>query len=293
MKTLSLDDYKRIKLDAVERLEYQVIISSELKYVLDESWFSRVRAVINSWDDRDDRLKIDDGAYNLFSILLNEFHSEILDKRLARIETLARKQNRLRPYRKTRGELASAQTNQILGSIFEINILSAAIQSCSSIELFPMTGNGGSDVDAKLIVDDRAIYIEAKALTYSKHDVAAPYSGYVGLHSVNSMLKQVYDALNEKLMKGRQLHMLSDEFPTVLFLSLGYNADIHSCSWAIESYYQEQHSNVSSVLVFGSALCRDSMKAFPNNYSLLPLSKKEAILFQTSFYKNLVNDNVT
>ena len=84
-----------------------------------------------------------------------------------------------------------------------LNILSAVILSCSSIELFPMTGNGGGDVEAKLIIEDRSICIEAKALGYSGHDLAAPYNGYVGPHSVPSMIQQIYDALNEKLAKGK------------------------------------------------------------------------------------------
>jgi len=156
-----------------------------------------------------------------------------------------------------------------------------------------MTGNGGSDVEAKLIIDNRPIYIEAKALTYSKHDLAAPYNGYVGSHSVNSMIRQIYDALNEKLAKGQQLHVLSINFPAVLFLSLGFNADIHSGSWGIESYYQECHSNVSSIFLFGSALCRELMKAFHNENSSLPLSQKEIDFFQGSFYRSLVSNNVT
>ena len=290
MKTLSLEEYKRLKLHEVHQLENHVSSLSELRFVLNASWFRRVIDVINSWDDR---RKIDDGAYNLFRILSDELQPAILNKRLSIVEALAREQNRLRPYRKTRGELASAQTNQVLGSLFEINILSAAISTCSSIELYPITGNGGSDVEAKLIIDNRPIYIEVKALTYSKHDLAAPYSGYVGSHPIDSMIRQIYDALNEKLSEGKQLHTLSANFPTALFLSLGFNADVHSGSWGIESYFQECHGNVSSIFLFGSALCRELMKAFHNENSSFPLSQKELEFFENSFYRELVSNNVT
>ena len=80
------------------------------------------------------------------------------------------------------------------------------------------------------MIENRPIFIEAKALTYSKHDIAAPYSGYVGNHSIDSMIKQIHDALNEKLAQGKQLQLLSKEFPTVLFLALGFNADKISSS---------------------------------------------------------------
>lgn len=295
METLPVEDYKKIKLNAVQELENNIALGSELSFVLTKSWFNRVREGINSWDNQlgwDKQPKIDDGAYDLFNIF-NKFGPALLNKRLEKVEAISRQQNRLRSYRKTRGELASVQTNQILGSLFEINIVYAAIQSCSSVEVFPMTGNGGSDVEAKLIIDNRLIYIEAKALTYSNHDIAVPYSGYVGSHSVNSMIRQIHDALNEKLAKGKQLHVLSANFPTVLFLSLGFNADEHSGRMGIESYYQECHSNISSIFLFGSALCRNFMQAFHNENSSFPLSQKECEFFDKSFYRRIVSSNTT
>jgi hypothetical protein len=261
---------------------------SELRFVLNESWFKRVKAVINNWDDR---LKVDDGAYNLFRILSEDLSPIILNKRLVKVEALSREQSKLRSYRKTRGELASTQTNQILGSLFEINILYAAVQSCSSVEVFPKVGKGGSDVEARLIVDTRPLFIEVKALTYSKHDVSTPYNGYVATHPVNSMVKQIYDAVNEKLAKGKQLQILSENFPTVLFLALGFNADEISGPWGIELYYQEQQSNISSVFIFGSALCRNQMKAFPNEFSSFYLSGKELEFFENNFCKVLVDNS--
>lgn len=286
MKMISLEDYKKTKLNDIKSLEDIIISCEELKYVLTRSWFGRLRNVVNSWDKR---LLISDGAYNLFRILSDEFSPALLDQRLLIVAGLAKKQNRLRPYRKTRGELASIQTNQILGSLFEINIQSAFIQACSSLELFPMTGDGGSDVDTKLEIEGRPIYVEAKALGYSKHDVGAPFDGYVGVHPVDSMIKQIYDALNEKLANGRQLSGLSTNFPAVILLSLGFNADIHSIAWGIESYYQEHNSNVSSIFVFGSAFCRGSMRSFHNNNSTLPLSQKEVAFFEGSFHSKLIN----
>ena len=138
METLPIEEYKKIKLKELQYLESKATSWSELRFVLSDSWFNRVKAVINKWDDQ---LKIDDVAYNLFRILLEDLDPGVLNNRLVKVETVARKQNRLRAYRKSRGELASVQTNQILGSIFEINIVYAALQSCSSVEVFPKVGN--------------------------------------------------------------------------------------------------------------------------------------------------------
>lgn len=287
METLSVEDYKKIRLRELYELEKNAPSWSELKFVLYESWFKRVRAVISRWDDQ---LKIDDGAYNLFRILLDDLKPKILNKRLARIEAVSRKQGRLRSYRKSRGELASVQTNQILGSLFEINILYAALQSCSSVEVFPKAGKGGSDVEAKLIIDNRPIFIEAKALTYSKHDIAAPYGGYVGSHSIDSMIKQIHDALGEKLTQGKQLQILSKNFPTVLFLALGFNADDISGPWGIESFYQEYQINVSSIILFGSPFCRNLAKVFHNEKSSYSLTQKERQVFENAFCRAIENN---
>ena len=290
METLPVEEYKKIKLRELYDLENRAISWSELRFVLNGSWFKRVRTVINSLDNQ---LKIDDGAYNLFSILLDDLDPVVLNSRLVKVEAVSREQNRLRAYRKSRGELASIQTNQILGSIFEVNIVYAALQSCSSVEVFPKAGKGGSDVESKLLIDNRPVFIEAKALTYSKHDIAAPYSGYVGSHSIDSMIKQIHDALSEKLAQGKQLQILSKGFPTVLCLALGFNADEISGPWSIESFYQECRSNVSSIVLFGSPFCRNLPKVFHNEKSTFSLSQKERQVFENTFYRSINNNEDT
>lgn len=284
MKKLTLDEYKRILFKDIQELETIAASSNEIKFILNDSWFDRVRKIVNDFDDH---LSFNDGAYDLFRILRNEFPVEVLEERLSIIESIARKQGRLRSYRKTRNELSSTQPNQIFGSLFEINILSALINSCPSAELFPPTGFGGGDVEAKLIIDGRAIYMEAKAFGYSTYDPAAPFNGYAGVHSVDCMIRQIYDGLNSKLTEGQQLYELSNKGPTVLALSLGFNADSISCSWAIEAYYEERRSNVSLILVSGSALCRGMINAFPNGYSSFPLSESEQYYYENKFLPEL------
>lgn len=281
MQELPLDNYKCARFNDIQKLENDIISSKELKFVLKRNWFERVKKVVNDFDER---LSIADGAYDLFTRFLYDIQVESFDKRLATVAALAKNQRRQKYYRKTRGELASVQTNQILGSLFELNILYGIIASCPNTDLFPKTGVGGSDVEARITIDDRPIYIEAKALGYSKHDPSPPYSGYVGCHPVKCMDRQIYDALDEKLADAKQLHELSNNGPTVLFLSFGFNADIDYGPLVIDSYFEECRSNVSSIIVFGSALCRGEMKAFPNNFSSFPLSQTERLYFEKDFF---------
>jgi hypothetical protein len=290
MKRLSVEEYREIKLNELDDLEKASTSWSELRFVLGKSWFKRVRDIINGWHDQ---LRFKDGAYELFRIFSHELNPEILNKRLVKLEAISREQNRLRAYRKTRGELGSKQSNQIHGGIFEINIVYAAVQTCSSVEVFPKAKVGGSEVEAKVVIDSRPIFLEAKALTYSKHDIVAPHDAYAGTHSIDSMMRQINDALDEKLAQGKQLQLLSKEFPTVLFLALGHNADEISGPWGIESFYQEYESNVSSIILFGSALCRNLGKAFHNEKSSYLLTSKECQVFENDFYLALKNNGST
>lgn len=287
MGTLSIEDCKKIRFDKLHELEIVIKSLDELKTVLTSTWFDRVKKVISCWDNR---LKIGDGAFNLFRILTDELNPKLLNRKLKKIEEISRKQGKLKSYRKTRGELASIQTNQILGSLFEVNIVYAALQSCPSLELFPKAGNGGSDVEAKLVISARPIYIEAKALTYSNHDIGGNNIN-VGCHSIGSMIKQIQDALKEKLSKEKQLDLLSEKYPTVLFLALGFNADQYSGIWGIESYFQQHSSNVSSVILTGSAMCREFYKVFNNNDSPFLLTQKEYDFFDNNFRSVLIENN--
>ena len=170
METLSVEEYKKIRLRELHDLENKATSWNELRFVLSGSWFKRVRAVIKSWDNQ---RKIDDGAYNLFRILLDDLDPAVLNSRLVEIEAVSRDQNRLRAYRKSRGELASVQTNQILGSIFEVNIVYAALQSCSSVEV-----NLSRLFSASIGFLKNYIYIaDLESIIFFIYNLAIPFRG--------------------------------------------------------------------------------------------------------------------
>lgn len=253
----------------------------ELRYVVDQSWVGRVRHIITTWEvDR----KFNDGAYNFFRILtdhrlpipVSSITPEELDQRLQVIASLARCQKKNDDYRKTRGELASSQNNQILGALFEVNLLARLIAALPhDVELFPRVGLGNQNVEARVNVSERWIYVEAKAIGYSKFDFRDP----VGSVSVPSMKQQLRDALDFKLGEGSQLRLVPPSNPSVLCLSLGFHADHISGSWAIDEFLSEDTSQFSCIFMAESAFCNIGMRPFPNQHSSVSLTPDEYDLF--------------
>jgi hypothetical protein len=276
-----LSQYKSYLANLQNQVKYSVHKTRELRTCLKESWFDRLNRIIVSFDEE---IYFSDGAFDLFRIFINEFPIEILEKRLLCIASLARKQQKLTEYRKTLSELASKQSNQIFGAIFEINLLSGLIESLDGIELYPSSLIGNGNVEAKFCIEERSVYIEAKSFGYSNYDIR----GRVGVHSIKSMMKQVVNGIDSKVLKGCQLHDLSLNNPSILAISLGFNADVISSSWAIEDYYSEHKTNVSYIIVFGSALCRKTFKGFPNSNSTCPLSQKELFFIENELTSAII-----
>lgn len=245
--------------------------SQELKYVLTREWTDRIKVVVETWGPKK---KFTDGGYNFYRIL-SQLHNTLspaeLERRLCIIANAAKYQGRLRPYRKTRSELCSSQNNQILASIFEITILSRMIENFPNTKVFPKIGQTEQDVEALIKLDDRSIYVEAKAIGYSEYDP----KGRVGSQSIDSMKRQVRDALSYKLEDNRQLELLAAEHPTALFIALGFHADAVSASWAVEDFLDDSGKDVALIAVFGSAFCR-KIALYRNEKSPHPISHDEA-----------------
>ena len=131
---MPLDDYKKIILEDVARLESFVDTTKELKYPLGAEWFGRVRGVVKAWNNE---LRISDAAYYFARMLWDEDSPVKLDRRLLIVSDCARDQQKPKSYRKTRGELGSNTANQVLGSIFEIIALSALIEAYPTLHVYP------------------------------------------------------------------------------------------------------------------------------------------------------------
>jgi hypothetical protein len=274
--SLSLVEYQQKILVELEGLYEFAQSTSELKYVLTRNWTDRVKEVVCSWGPE---REFTDGGYNLYRILVPPFSDiapQELEEVLSTVSEEARKQQKLVPYRKTRNELKSEQNNQILSAIFETIILSRLLNNNSSVILYPpISTDSNRDVEASISIDGRTIFIEAKALGYSGYDPI----GSVGSQSIESPKKQVRDALVEKLGNCSNLGFLDQDSPTVLCLALGFNADEVTSRWAIHDFFCNSSSNVSLIVVFESAFCRQNVHFFFNPSTSLALTKAEVEFF--------------
>ena len=256
----------------------------ELRYVIDEGWSKRVKSAISAYCANG---QFEDGAMELLSILTDDGLSirgsitpEDLDRRLRSIEQIACEQKKKRDYKKTRGELRSKQNNQILGALFEIVILSDLVEEApGKVKLYPRIGGTGRNVEAKVDVSGRRVYVEAKAIGHSKFD---PQES-IGSGSIPSMEQQVQQALDSKLGEGAQVSLVADSAPTVLCLALGFHASHIPASWVIDDFLTSDTSNVSCVFMAESGVYHIGMKPFPNDGSIMPLTDDECSFFESVF----------
>ena len=257
----------------------------ELRFVIDEEWSERIKKAISASivDGH-----FEDGGINLLDILTaHEFDipvasitPEDLDRRLQLIEQIARNQQKRRDYKKTRGELRSEQNNQILGALFEIIILSDLIEAApGKVKLYPRVGAGGSSVEAQIDVVGRSVYVEAKAIGYSKFEPRER----IGSGSIPSRMQQVREALDSKLGGGAQVSLVASSDPTVLCLALGFYATHIPASWAINDFLTDNTSNVSCIFMAESAFCNIGMKPFQNDNSTMGLTDDEYSFFESVF----------
>lgn len=188
---------------------------------------------------------------------------------------------RLRYSRETKQKLKSPVANQIQGAIFELLVLASLMRLSNreglSVDLYPKLPTGRR-IEAKVCINNRWCHLEAKALGYSQHDVGMKMqASRVGFHSVESMVKQITDALTKKAI---QLSGAPNAEPTVVFLALGYNADSRSAPWGIDEYFQSSKGeNISAVVLYGSFMCKKSPKLYPNRAARTPLAVSEKRIF--------------
>lgn len=264
----------------LDSLLNQIASTTLLKETLDEKWFAAVREIILGM--RHD-LRYTDHRYHLFRIFRDEPDLiKKLDDAISAIEAKSRATRRLRHCRETQHKLRSVQANQIQAAIFELLLLSRLIRlseySHLDIDIYPTTKNG-RNLEARVFIEARWCNFEAKALGYSNHDVGmnseAPRSG---THSIDSMIKQIRDALSDK---AEQLAHAGDNEPTIVLLALGFNADSYSGRWGIDEFFDSpKGSDLSGVLLYGSFLCRKHPGIFLNPHNRCLLTVNESLFLK-------------
>jgi hypothetical protein len=250
----------------LDRLEERLSHTTYLSKTLDRAWLQRVRGVIERMGPE---LIYTDQAYHLFRILRDEPGLvEQLDTAVGQVNGAAANAKRLRPYKETLQKLKSPEANQIQAAIFEFLVLGELIAWTKKeeleIEVYPRTGSGSRNIEARILIDIRWCNIEAKALGYSGHDVGMKEGrSRVGSHSVESMSHQIYAALEDKL---NQLCGTPRGEANIVLMALGLNADKYSAPVAVENFFKnpEWSQHLSAVLLYGSFLCCNRLKLLCN-----------------------------
>jgi hypothetical protein len=280
---------------SAELEEYKALTRADLQDVRDQiSKCPRLTGFLKTWPDAVEGhieamksdLKISDAAYHLFRIFRDEqgLIQEIEDG-LALIEPLARAAGKTDSSRETPQRLAIRsmdQINQIESAIFEIVILRGLIRAASSagikIELYPNVGTGKSNVEARLWIDGRWCYVEAKALGYTKNMPGAQ-GQRVGAMSIDSMTAPIAKALEEKTTGGKQLACVSPGEPAVVFLAQKGFLERQIANATARDFMASRPAPLSGVLMFGSALCRTAPDLVVSPAASCPLTDKEAGFF--------------
>ena len=275
-----LDTFRTEMLRELDALKEQIASTTILKKTLNIDWFDAVHDIILEMGPD---LHFTDQRYHMFRILRDQPDLvKKLDVAISIIEDTARHAGRLKHCRETQHKLASVQENQIQAAIFELLVLSHLIRLSTTrgfrIDIYPTTRNG-RNIEARVWIDSRWCNFEAKALGYSHHDVGMNTEApRVGSHNVNSMIKQITDALSEK---AEQLSHTGDNEPAVVLLALGFNADSYSGPWGIDEFFNcPNGSNLSAVLLYGSFLCRKRLGIFINHHDTNSFSTKERVFLE-------------
>lgn len=281
---------------AAELEEYKALTRADLQDVRDQiSKSPRLTGFLKTWPDAVEGhieamksdLKISDAAYHLFRIFRDE-HGLIqeIEDGLRLIEPLARAAGKTDSYRETPRRLSIRsmdQINQTESAIFEIVVLRGLIRAASSagikIELYPNVGGGRSNVEARLWIDGRWCYVEAKALGYTKK-LPGARGQRVGAMSIDAMTTPITTALKEKTTDGKQLTCVPLGASALVFLAQKGFLDRKIASATAGDFMASMPAPLSGVLMFGSALCRTAPDLVISPTASCALTESEAAFFR-------------
>ena len=278
-----LENYKALTRADLQDLREQVSRCPRLTGFL-KAWPNAVEHHIEAMKSD---LKISDAAYHLFRIFRDEsgLIQEIEDG-LSLIEPLARAAGKTDSYRETPRRLSIRsmdQINQIESALFEIVVLRGLIRAASSagikIELYPNVGNGKSNVEARLWIDGRWCYVEAKALGYTTN-LPGARGQRVGAMSIDSMTAPITTALEEKTTGDKQLACVPAGEPALVFLAQKGFLDRKIASATARDFMASMPAPLSGVLMFGSALCRTAPDLVISPAASCALTERESSFFR-------------
>lgn len=270
----SLHRYRADWLEMLGVLEGDLRKCPRLESVLDRSWRDRVAKQVVDLQGPE---SLPDGPFQLLRILGDGLDGGHLIPRLERsldvLEPMAQAQRVLRHLKETTAKLAGGELNQIRAAIHELLLLgSLVVANRGAADLFPAVGDGASNVEGRLFVDGRPLYVEIKALGYTRHDYLR-YDSKAFYHGEKTQYQQIHDAIEDKVARGKQLALVSPDEPTVICLALGFNAFHYRASDLL--LQATAGGKPSAVLLSESALNRGPGRLFAPSSATCPLSLAE------------------
>lgn len=229
----------------LKEIKYQLKESPALLKLFDEkSWFNKVKSQIDIWE-KNPELYIKERPiivpeYELFRYLAENAILENFIKAFSLIDDIIdiSNTNQLNQWNSTKSQFFANNVEQIYSSLFEMLVLGKLISTSLKIDIYY------ENIEGRILIDSRYIYLEAKSLQRSQHDL----EGF-GAASTEFDKNQIYRALKDK---NGQLYPYRTA-PTIIFLSLYRLADPVTAQWYINEYFagDESELDVNNKIISG------------------------------------------
>lgn len=222
--------------ELLKEIKHQLKESPTLfKLFNEKNWFDKVESQIDIWK-KNPELYIKERPiivpeYELFRYLAENAILENFIKAFSLIDDIidVTNTNQLNQWNSTKSQFFANNVEQIYSSLFEMLVLGKLISTNLKIDIYY------ENIEGRILIDSRYIYLEAKSLQRSQHDL----EGF-GAASTEFDKNQIYRALKDK---NGQLYPYRTA-PTIIFLSLYRLADPVTAQWYINEYFAEDESEL-------------------------------------------------
>ncbi len=248
-----------------------------LQDVLGTSWISQINAEINSFQKKYRDAKPVPSFHSHKSELFLDLRTNRidlleLDNLVDAIDSITKKKRSIHNKLK---KICNENPSAVRETLFEIiSCGTFAIDSKLKDIDFKIVQDSGSNVDAKIKIEDRDIFVEATL-------ISKRLGGYSTM-SIDKMMKQVENKILEKTTMGKQLALA--EGPTLLIIGLpSLGADFKTSQWQLNlSLPTEECKKGSAVIISGSYTFKKAYIRYNSN-SYYPFTRAERAYLNNKF----------
>lgn len=248
-----------------------------LQNVLGTSWISQINNEINIFQKKYRDVKsipsFNSNKSELFlDLRANRIDLFKLDKLVVEIDSITQKKKSIRNKLK---KICNENPSAVHETLFEIiSCGTFAIDSKLKDIDVKIVPDSGSNVDAKVIIEDRDIFVEATL-------ISKRLGGFSTI-SIDEMMKQVENKILEKTTMGKQLALA--EGPALLIVGLpSLGADFKTSQWQLNlSLRTEECKKISAVIISGSYIFKKAYIRYNSN-SYYPFTKAEQAYLNNKF----------